>query len=167
MFDSQRATYADVRFAGGKGPGGRSFDDVGPEALYLWDTSANFGFLWGYPDHHQLRSSNAFYAANCVNGNGGMQYFDAPDPGLSAYGHDLFFFTTAAAAQYQARCGDPARARMHIDWMLANANVYGLMPERIFLSGSGCSQASPLSWCCAEFAAALLEYARADGSAGH
>jgi len=166
-FDQDRGTYGDVRFAGGKGPDGRSLSDIGAQALYLWDTSANFGFLWGYPDHQELRSSNAFYAQNCVKGNGGMQYFDAPDPGLSAYGHDLLFFTTAAAAQYHARCGDLARARVHIDWMLANANVYGLMPERIYLNGSGCSQASPLSWCCAELAAALLEYARAERSAGH
>ena len=72
-----------------------------------------------------------------------------------------FFFTTSAAAQYQAKYGDPVRARLHIDWMMHNANLYGLMPERIYLNGSGCSQASPLSWCCAEFAAALLEWQKA------
>ncbi len=158
MFDEQRGTYADVRFAGRKDTGDRSFAKTGGEALYLWDTSANFGALWGYPDHQRLQDSNRLYAGHCVKQDGGMQYFDAPDPGLSGYGHDLFLFTTAAAAQYHARFGDPVRARVHIDWMLHNANVYGLMPERIYLNGSGCSQASPLSWCCAEFAAALLEW---------
>ncbi len=103
---------------------------------------------------------NAYFAEHCVKLGGGMQYFDAPDPGLAGYGHDAFFFTTAAAAQYQARFGDRVQARLHIDWMLENANAYGLMPERIYLDGSGCSKASPLSWCCAEFVAALLEYAR-------
>jgi GH15 family glucan-1,4-alpha-glucosidase len=95
-----------------------------------------------------------------LKNGGGLQYFDSPDPGLSSYGHDLFFFTTAAAAQYHARFGDLAKAKGHIDWMMKNTNVYGLAPERIYLNGSGCSQASPLSWCCAELAAALLEWSR-------
>lgn len=163
MFDEQRGTYADVRFAGRKGADNRSLAEVAGDKLYLWDTSANFGILWGYPDHQEMRRSNDFYAQHCVKQDGGMQYFDAPDPGLSGYGHDLFFFTTAAAAQYHARFGDPTRAKMYIDWMLENANVYGLMPERIYLNGSGCSRASPLSWCCAEFAAALLEWQRVSG----
>jgi hypothetical protein len=34
------------------------------------------------------------------------------------------------------------------------------MPERIFLDESDCSPASPLSWCSAEFAAALLLWSR-------
>jgi len=160
MFDKVRGTYAAVRFAGRKGAGNRSLTEATGDKLYLWDTSANFGLLWGYPDHQEMRQSNDFYAQYCVKQDGGMQYFDSPDPGLSGYGHDLFFFTTAAAAQYHARFGDPARAKMHIDWMLRNTNIYGLAPERIYLNGSGCSQASPLSWCCAELAAALLEWLR-------
>ena len=160
MFDEKRGTYADVRFAGRKSADNVSLRETTGDALYLWDTSANFGVLWGYPDHQKIRQSNEFYAEHCVKMGGGMQYFDAPDPGLAGYGHDVFFFTTAAAAQYHARFGDVAQAKMHIDWMLANANVYGLMPERIYLNGSGCSKASPLSWCCAEFAAAVLEWSR-------
>jgi GH15 family glucan-1,4-alpha-glucosidase len=158
MFDKERSTYADVRFAGRKGADNRSLAQTSGEALHLWDTSANFGVLWGYPDHPRMQQSNAFYAQHCVKETGGMQYFDAPDPVLARYGHDLFFFTTSAAAQYQAKYGDPARAELHIEWMMHNANLYGLMPERIYLNGSGCSRASPLSWCCAEFAAALLEW---------
>jgi hypothetical protein len=160
LFDESRNTYADVRFAGGKAADQRSPSEAAGRTLYLWDTSANFGILWGYPDHDQMRQTNAFYARHCIKDNGGMQYFDAPDQGLAGYGHDLFFFTTAAAAQYHARKGDDRRARRHIDWMLGNLNHYGLAPERIYLDGSGCSRASPLSWCCAELAAALLEYAR-------
>jgi GH15 family glucan-1,4-alpha-glucosidase len=158
MFDIKRSTYADLRYSGRKTPDNRSLQEISGYALYLWDTSANFGVLWGYPDHEEIRQSNEFYAQHCVKHGGGLQYFDAPDPGLSGYGHDLFFFTTAAAAQYHARFGNPDRAKLHIDWMMKNANVYGLMPERIYLNGSGCSQASPLSWCCAEFAEALLEW---------
>jgi hypothetical protein len=160
MFDASRATYADVRFAGGKAANQRSASGSQGEKLFLWDTSANFGILWGYPDHDRMRQSNRFYSRHCVKDDGGMQYFDSPDPGLAGYGHDLFFFTTAAAAQYHGRNGSLEQARRHIDWMLTNLNLYGLAPERIYLNGSGCSQASPLSWCCAELSAALLEYAR-------
>ena len=163
MFDDSRGTYADVRFAGGKTADQSSPALTGGEKLFLWDTSANFGILWGYPDHSEMQRSNEFYARHCVRDDGGMQYFDAPDPGLAGYGHDLFFFTTSAAAQYHARRGDAQQARRHIDWMLRNLNLYGLAPERIYLDGSGCSQASPLSWCCAELAAALLEYSRIAG----
>jgi GH15 family glucan-1,4-alpha-glucosidase len=88
-----------------------------------------------------------------------MQYFDATNNAwLAGYCHDAFFFTTAAAAQYHARWGDARIARNHIEWMIKNANVYGLMPERIFLNQMDCSPASPLSWCCAEFVAALLAW---------
>ena len=163
MFDPSRETYADVRFAGGKAEDQRSPSGSQGETLFLWDTSANFGILWGYPDHDRMRQSNEFYARSCVHDTGGMQYFDSPDPGLVGYGHDLFFFTTAAAAQVHALGGDRNRAGRHIDWMLRNLNLYGLAPERIHLDGSGCSLASPLSWCCAELAAALLEYSRAEG----
>lgn len=47
-----------------------------------------------------------------------------------------------------------------IDWMIKNSNVYGLMPERIYGNGSDCSEASPLSWCNAEFAASVYEYSK-------
>jgi hypothetical protein len=163
LFDSSREIYADLRFAARKGDDNRSLPYHTGEKLYLWDTSANFGIIWGFPDHRRMQSTNRFYAQNCVKLGGGMQYFDSPDPGLAGYGHDLFFFTTAAAAQYHALYGDHSRSKMHIDWMLENANIYGLMPERIHLDQSGCSAASPLSWCCAEFAAALVEYEKANG----
>ena len=60
-------------------------------------------------------------------------------------------------AQYLALNNKIAESKKHIDWMINNANIYGLMPERIYLNKQDCSDASPLSWCCAEFSAALLE----------
>ncbi len=156
MFDATRQTYADVRFTGTKGANGRSLTNESGEKTYLWDTTANVGLIWGYPNHRAIELSNVFYAKNTVKLGGGMQYFDSPDPGLSGYGHDVFFFTTAAAAEYQCLRCNKSTAQGFIDWMLHNANCYGLMPERILLNGSDCSAASPLSWCSAEFAAALL-----------
>jgi hypothetical protein len=63
-------------------------------ATYLWDTSANFGVIWGYPNHLEIEPSNRFYAMNTVKLNGGMQYFETTDPGLAELGHAVFFFTT-------------------------------------------------------------------------
>ena len=154
LFDRERRTYADVRFSGSKGLGGA--DERAGARVHLWDTSANFGVLWGYPDHAEMEETNAFYRRACERQGGGLQYFEALDRSLAGYGRDVFFFTTAAAAQYHALRGDREAACRHVDWMLANANAYGLMPERIFLDASDCSPASPLSWCCAEFAAAVL-----------
>jgi GH15 family glucan-1,4-alpha-glucosidase len=159
MFDQSRQTYADVRSTAKKGPNGESLPGEAGEKTYLWDTSANFGAIWGYPNHPELGLSNRFYATHTVKLNGGMQYFDTTDPGLAQYGHAAFFFTTAAASQYQSLYGDKAAAKSFIDWMLRNANSYGLMPERINLDES-VSPASPLSWCGAEFASALLAWSR-------
>ena len=146
-----------MRFTGKKNKDNSSVQTAYGDTLYLWDTSSNFGILWGYPDHSRMQQTNLFYKNNTLKLNGGIQYFEAPDAGLAAYGNDLFFFTTAARAQYLALNNDRADSKFHIDWMINNANIYGLMPERIYLNNQDCSEASPLSWCCAEFAAALLE----------
>jgi len=160
MFDPIRQTYADVRFTGRKGAGGESLPGHSGEKAYLWDTTANVGPIWGYPKHREIELSNAFYEKNTIKLDGGLQYFDTTDPELATYGHAVFFFTTAAASQVQSLYGNRAAAKSYIDWMIRNANVYGLMPERIFLDDSDCSPATPLSWCCAEFAAALLAWSR-------
>ena len=156
MFDRTRQTYADVRFTGKKGVHGESLGSRAGEKTYLWDTTANVGVIWGYPNRRELELSNSFYRKNTVKLGGGMQYFDSPDPGLASYGHDVFFFTTAAASQFESLYGSKSLAKGYLDWMIQNANSYGLMPERIHLDDSDCSPASPLSWCSAEFAAALL-----------
>jgi len=157
MFDKKRNTYADVRFAGEKNADNASLQNTFGDTLYLWDTSSNFGILWGYPNHKAMQETNDFYAKNTVKFNGGVQYFNAPNQGLASYGNDMFFFTTAARAQYLALNNKVSESKHHIDWMIQNSNIYGLMPERIYLNNQDCSDASPLSWCCAEFAVALLE----------
>lgn len=159
MFDAARQTYADVRFTGTKGANGQSLTAESGEKTYLWDTTANVGLIWGYPNHRDIELSNAFYKKNTVKLDGGMQYFDSPDAGLAAYGHDVFFFTTAAASEYESLYGTRSAAKGYLDWMIRNANAYGLMPERIHVDDSDCSPATPLSWCSAEFAAALLAWA--------
>lgn len=156
MFDPTRQTYADVRFAQSKGANNQSIGNKSGQRLYLWDTTANVGIIWGYPNHHEMELTNDFYTKNTVKLDGGMQYFDSSDPGLAEYGHGVFFFTTAAAAEYQLLQGNATAGKGFLDWMLRNANSYGLMPEHISPDGQHCSPASPLSWCSAEFAAAVL-----------
>jgi hypothetical protein len=159
-FDKRTQAYMALRFHGEKAEGNRSISTPARDTLYLWDTTVNFGVLWGAPLTPEVVTTNEFYAAHTIGLGGGMQYFDAVQEWLIGYGHDVFFFTTAAAAQYEARFGQPAKASGFIDWMTSHANTYGLMPERIYLNGTDCSDASPLSWCCAEYALAILEVSR-------
>ncbi len=157
LFDPERGTYAALRFVAHKLEGATSGGERSGTPVRLWDSTFYFGVLWGFPDGPQIRASDRFHQENTVALGGGVQYFEARDGGgVEAYGKDAFFFTSAAAAEYHALHGDRSRARRHLDWMRDNANSYGLMPERILLNGSDCSEASPLSWCCAEFAAAVL-----------
>ena len=157
LVDPERGSLAALRFLDRKLEGATSGGDRTGTPVRLWDSTFYLGVLWGFPDGPLVRASDRFHQANTVALGGGMQYFEARDGGgIEAYGKAPFFFTTAAAAQYHALHGDRSRARRHLDWMRANANSSGRRPERILLDGSGCSEASPLSWCCAEFAAAVL-----------
>lgn len=160
-YDKKRNTYTDLRFHGVKTPDNSSISTPTNDTLYLWDTSINFGIIWGYPNNIEMENSNNFILNNTVILNGGVQYFEYTEKGgLSDYGSCAFFFTTAASAEYQSLYGDKKTAEAQIDWMIKNSNVYGLMPERIYGNGSDCSEASPLSWCNAEFAASVYEYSK-------
>ena len=161
MFDNKRNAYTDVRFHGVKAEDNSSISSQTKNILYLWDTSLYFGIIWGYPDHEELRKTADFIEQNCIKLNGGVKYFETDDnAGLSEYGNDAFFFTTAASAEYESMHGDLSAAQKHIEWIIQKSNSYGLMPERIIKNGADCSDASPLSWCNAEFAAAVLTYSQ-------
>jgi hypothetical protein len=159
MFDSSRDTYIDVRFAAMQGTNDDNLPGHTAKKTYSWDTAANVGVVWGYPNHREIELSNVFYAKNTLKLEGGMQFFDSPDPKLAGYGHAVSFVTTAAASQYQSICRDKGAAKSFIDWMMWNVNSYGLMPERINLDET-VSPASPLPWSSAEFVAALLLWSR-------
>jgi GH15 family glucan-1,4-alpha-glucosidase len=117
--------------------------------------------LWGYPDHEEFELSNQFILNNLTRLGGGLQYFEAKDNSwLTDYGDDVFFFPTAASAQYNTMSGNLEISRKQIDWLVSHSNIYGLMPERLQTDGSDCSEASPLSWCNAEFAASVLVFSQ-------
>ncbi|MBI2417681.1 MAG: hypothetical protein HYV28_07220 [Ignavibacteriales bacterium] len=157
-YNLEKNTYSAVRFHGLKDDN-KSLTEQSGAKLYLWDGTMQFGALWGYPIHPMLQSTIQFYEENIIKPEGGMQYFEALDNGgLSSYGGDLFFFSTAALSQYYSLYVSKEKALHHIKWMINNANIYGLMPERIYLNYSDCSDASPLTWCNAEFAAAIYTY---------
>lgn len=139
LFSRSRGAYMDLR-----------------DGREQFNTSANFGFIWGYPDHLELALTNAWYRRNTHKLGGGVQYFEA-----DGYGSDLFGFTTAASAQYHLVADDPDVGLHHLNWMMERSNVYGMMPERVLSpDGADVSPASPLSWCNGEFAVAILEAAR-------
>ncbi len=160
MIDPTRGTFTDIRFHGGKAEDSRSLTEVTNNRLYLWDATPQFGPLWGFSDHKILEPTITFYEKTIFVLDGGVQYFESPDKGLAAYGNDAFFFTTASLAQYYSKFTEPGKALPLIRWMVRNSNCYGLMPERIYLNSNDCSDASPLSWCNAEFAASVLEYSK-------
>lgn len=161
LFDVKRNALCALRFHGVKAESNYSISTPAKDTIFLWDTSLNFGILWGFPNNLLVAETNKFIEDSTSKQNGGIQYFEALDNAwLSNYGGDVFFFTTAAASQYQSIYGNISLAKKHIDWMIKNSNVYGLMPERIYLNESDCSEASPLSWCNAEFAASIYVFSK-------
>jgi GH15 family glucan-1,4-alpha-glucosidase len=157
-FDVKDSTLKAIRFHGNKAADNRSITEESPNRLFMWDGTMQFGTLWGYPKDNMLRSTIDFYYSKLIKNGGGMQYFQALDPGLAGYGGDCFFFTTASLSQYFSLVKQKDKALKLLQWMCRNSNSYGLMPERIYLNQTGCSEASPLSWCNAEFALAVQEY---------
>ncbi|MFH1466968.1 MAG: trehalase family glycosidase [Pseudomonadota bacterium] len=121
------------------------------EGALTWNSSLLFGPVLGFPADPVLDATDAWLLENARGLGGGMRYFDHV-----GYGRDLFGFTTAAAAQHAATLGDTWTASELLDWMAAFSNRYGLFPERIYEDGSGAAEASPLSWCAAETAMAVL-----------
>ncbi len=156
MFDEKRKTYVDVIIPESKNSSDQNI--TAQDTFYLWNTSMNLGILWGFENTKEAELSNLFYIKNTFKDNGGVQYFDEPDAGSNSYGHDLFFFTTAASAQYHSIYGSRKTAKENIDWMMAKSNIYGLMHERICNDQNDCSPVSPDFLSCAEFVAAIINY---------
>lgn len=160
LFDNSRGLYTARRYHGIKADDNFSISKKEGELLYLWDATSVFGILWGYPDHPMMKQTYN-YLKNHLNDNGGVMYFEATDNGwLEAYGKDLFYFATAGWAKYAVMNNDLEFATKNINWIIAQSNIYGLMPERVLSDYSNISEASPLTWGCAEFAGAIKAYAR-------
>ena len=161
LFDSKRKAYTSLRYSAIKSDDNRSRSEKTGQEIYLWDTSTYYGLLWGYPNHEKFELTNQFILNNTTRLGGGVQYFEAQDNSwLTDYGDDVFFFPTAASAQYNTLTGNLETAKKQIDWMISHSNIYDLIPERLLTDGSDCSEASPLSWCNAEFAAAVLVFSQ-------
>lgn len=155
LFDPQRKLYTARRYHGNKAEDNFSISEKKGNLLYLWDVTSVFGILWGYPDHPMMKQTYSYVKEN-LHDNGGVRYFEATDNGwLEAYGKDLFYFATAAWAKYALMQNDREFAEKNLDWIIAQSNIYGLMPERVISDYSGISEASPLTWGCAEFAGAV------------
>lgn len=159
LFDETRRLYTARRYYSVKGEDNFSLTAMKDELLYLWDNTSAFGVIWGYPDHALMQETYDYVKKN-LNDNGGVMYFEAHDGGpLEDYGDDLFFFTTAAWVKYAVIQKDYTFAKKSLDWVINQSNIYGLMPERVKTDYSGISEASPLTWGCAEFAGAIRKFA--------
>ncbi len=159
LFDNNRRLYTARRYTGIKADNNSSLPDKKGDLLYLWDVTSVFGILWGYPDHPMMKQTYQ-YVKNYLNDNGGVRYFEATDKGwLEAYGRDLFYFATAAWSKYAVMQKDYDFAQKNLDWIINQSNIYGLMPERVLSDYSNISEASPLTWGCAEFAGAVKKFA--------
>lgn len=121
------------------------------EDVVSLDSSLFFGPVLGFPAAPMLDRTYDTIRRWHTHLGGGVQYFEGSD-----YGDDLFFFTTAGAAQYGLLRGDVGGVDEALDWMIRHTNRYGLAPERIYDRGQGAAPASPLSWCAAELAMAVL-----------
>jgi GH15 family glucan-1,4-alpha-glucosidase len=160
LYDTIRQTYAARRYWTDKSEGFLNIFRIKGKLVYLWDATTVFGVLWGYPDHDLMRLSYDFTWENLTDKAGVMNFEAGDKNSLAAYGSDLFIYTTAAHAEYAVKQHLPKRAAGHINWMIANSNIYGLMPERILSDYSQSSEASPYTWSCAEFAVAIKLYAK-------
>jgi hypothetical protein len=140
LFDPTDKTYKDMR-----------------DHAFSWNTSALFGWIWGYEDHLRLQLSSEYWWNQCRKTGDGIQYFEG-----EGYGDDLFGFTTGALAQYYAAQHRKERYLLLKTWFDRNSNVYGLIPERVHypVDDEKISEASPLTWCSAEYVMVLVEGAR-------
>lgn len=164
LYDKKRDLFVARRYHGNKADDNFSISEKKGQLLYLWDVTSVFGILWGYPDHPMMRQTYKYVKEN-LNDNGGVRYFEATDNGwLEAYGRDLFYFATAAWAKYAIMQNDRKFAQKNLEWIIAQSNVYGLMPERVLSDYSNISEASPLTWGCSEFAAAVKAFALSENS---
>jgi GH15 family glucan-1,4-alpha-glucosidase len=160
LYDTSRQSYTTRRYWVDKPDGLFSIFRMKGKLHYQWDVTSVFGVLWGYPDHDLMRNSYD-YTWNKLSDKAGVRYFETGDDDWSGgFGSDLFFFNTAAYAEYAVKQHLPDRAAAHINWMIANSNVYGLMPERILADYSGSSEATPFPRSCAEFAVAVKWFAK-------
>lgn len=140
LWDSEQKTYNDLR-----------------NNQFNWNTSSAFGWIWGFDDHLRFQLSTEYWWNYCRKTSNGIQYF-----GGEGYGDDMFGFTTGALAQYYAAKHRKDRYMMLKEWFERNSNVYGLIPERVHYpeDDEKISEASPLTWCSAEYVMVLLEGAR-------
>ncbi|HDT12325.1 MAG TPA: hypothetical protein ENO01_01565 [Candidatus Marinimicrobia bacterium] len=140
LWDSEQKTYNDLR-----------------NNQFNWNTSTAFGWIWGFDDHLRFQLSTEYWWNNCRKTNNGIQYFNG-----EGYGDDMFGFTTGALAQYYAAKHRHDRYLKLKEWFELSSNHYGLIPERVHYPEDEeiISEASPLTWCSAEYVMVLLEGAR-------
>ncbi|MCS7210116.1 MAG: hypothetical protein RMI34_10865 [Chloroherpetonaceae bacterium] len=160
LIDSSRQIYTNLRLFG---PRLQSISSL-PQ-LRFWDTFVNLGAVWGYPNHPALVKTNEFFLQAARGEKGGLRYLEklsvGGDVGYAPEYSDVFITATAVAAHYQALNQNLDQAQTMLNWLWSNRNSYGLMPERLSVSGTAVGEASPHLWSCAETVAAIWAFFKA------
>lgn len=115
-----------------------------------YDTPQYFGPLYGFPNDGHMKATHQYFLKYASFFEDGIGYSE------QEYHHGPWLFNTLACAQYCKRSGDLAEYEKKMRWAKAHSNQYGLLPEAVDGDDEQKCFINPLSWACAEFAAAYF-----------
>lgn len=119
-----------------------------------YDTPQYFGPLYGYPDDEDMKKTHQYFLKYASFFEDGIGYSE------QEYHHGPWLFNTLACAEYCKRSGEQAEYEKKMKWAEAHSNAYGLFPEAVDADNECICVINPLSWACAEFAAAYFSEGR-------
>lgn len=115
-----------------------------------YDTPQYFGPLYGFPDDEHMKATHRYFLKYASFFEDGIGYSE------QEYHHGPWLFNTLACAEYCKRSGDKEEYLKKMRWAKAHSNRYGLLPEAVDADNEELCFINPLSWACAEFAAAYF-----------
>ena len=115
-----------------------------------YDTPQYFGPLYGYPDDENMKATHRYFLKYASFFEDGIGYSE------QEYHHGPWLFNTLACAEYCKRSGDMEEYRKKMSWAARHSNAYGIFPEAVDADDEEVCMINPLSWACAEFAAAYF-----------
>lgn len=119
-----------------------------------YDTPQYFGPLYGYPDDENMKKTHQYFLKHASFFGDGIGYSE------QEYHHGPWLFNTLACAEYCKRNGDENEYMKKMRWAEMHSNAYGLLPEAVDADDENICAINPLSWACAEFAAAYFSERR-------
>lgn len=115
-----------------------------------YDTPQYFGPLYGYPNDENMQKTHQYLLKYASFYEDGIGYSE------QEYHHGPWLFNTLACAEYAKLYGDYEQYLQKMKWAKEHCNAYGLLPEAVEADDETHCLINPLSWACAEFAAAYF-----------